>query len=141
MAASDDAHARRCALSYVLQSLFSIRLKDLRQSTDIEALARFVLRQCPMIPIDRLEQLEQLLFYLQKRGGTMSDSSSATPPTPPTVSMAELDVCLLMTLLNNSQTYIELLYEDVAEKTRATAAVLQLSLNEANLEQLVENGQ
>ncbi len=71
----------------------------------------------------------------------MSDSSSATPPTPPTVSMAELDVCLLMTLLNNSQTYIELLYEDVAEKTRATAAVLQLSLNEANLEQLVENGQ
>jgi len=36
--------------------------------------------------------------------------------------------------------YLELLYEDVPEKLRGTALILQLSRNPDNLEELFQNG-
>lgn len=43
--------------------------------------------------------------------------------------------------INDIEEYLELLYEDVPEKLRGTALILQLSRNPDNLEELFQNGQ
>jgi len=43
--------------------------------------------------------------------------------------------------INEMDEYLELMYEDVPEKLRGTALVLQLSRNPDNLEELFQNGQ
>lgn len=42
--------------------------------------------------------------------------------------------------INNIDEYLELLYEDVPEKQRGTALLLQLARNPDNLEELFQNG-
>jgi len=42
--------------------------------------------------------------------------------------------------INDMDEYLELLYEDVPEKLRGTALILQLSRNPDNLEELFQNG-
>jgi len=42
--------------------------------------------------------------------------------------------------INEMDEYLELMYEDVPEKLRGTALVLQLSRNPDNLEELFQNG-
>lgn len=43
--------------------------------------------------------------------------------------------------INDLDEYLELLYEDVPEKIRGSALLLQLSRNPDNLEELFQNGQ
>jgi len=43
--------------------------------------------------------------------------------------------------INEIDEYLELMYEDVPEKLRGSALVLQLSRNPDNLEELFQNGQ
>ena len=47
----------------------SVRLKDLNDGTDVAALAREVVERCKLIPASRLAEVEQMIFYLQKRRG------------------------------------------------------------------------
>ena len=47
-----------------------IRLRSLNESTDIKALAEEVVEKCKLIPVTKLPEVEQLLFYLQKRKNT-----------------------------------------------------------------------
>ena len=42
--------------------------------------------------------------------------------------------------INDIEEYLELLYDDIPEKVRGTALILQLSRNPDNLEELFENG-
>ena len=42
--------------------------------------------------------------------------------------------------INDIEDYIELLYEGIPEKVRATALILQLARNPDNLEEVVQNG-
>lgn len=42
--------------------------------------------------------------------------------------------------INDIDEYLELLYEDVPEKVRGSALILQLSRNPDNLEELFQNG-
>lgn len=42
--------------------------------------------------------------------------------------------------INDLDDYLELLYEDVPEKVRGSALLLQLSRNPDNLEELFQNG-
>jgi len=42
--------------------------------------------------------------------------------------------------INEMDEYLELMYEDVPEKLRGTALVLQLARNPDNLEELFQNG-
>lgn len=44
-----------------------IRLKDLNENTDIAALAREIIRKCKLIAPNKVAEIEQLLYYLQKR--------------------------------------------------------------------------
>jgi hypothetical protein len=43
--------------------------------------------------------------------------------------------------INNMDEYLELLYEDVPEKLRGTALILQLARNPDNLEELFQSGE
>ena len=43
--------------------------------------------------------------------------------------------------VNDIEDYLELLYEDVPEKVRGSALILQLSRNPDNLEELFSNGE
>lgn len=42
--------------------------------------------------------------------------------------------------INEIDNYVELLYEDVPEKIRSSALLLQLTRNPDNLEELLQNG-
>ena len=42
--------------------------------------------------------------------------------------------------LNDIEDYIELLYEDIPQKVKGTALILQLARNPDNLEELTQNG-
>ncbi|VDN24601.1 unnamed protein product [Gongylonema pulchrum] len=44
-----------------------VHLKDLNEGVDTSALARHIIKVCPIIPDYRVEELEQILYYLQKR--------------------------------------------------------------------------
>ena len=55
----------------------------------------------------------------------------------PAVEVTEIDEVANVTDIDN---YIELLYEEMPEKVRASALLLQLARNPDNLEELVQNG-
>nr|CDQ08253.1 Bm12592 [Brugia malayi] len=52
-----------------------IQLKELNERVDIPALARHILQVCSIIPESRIHELEQILYYLQKRHSSGSGSS------------------------------------------------------------------
>ena len=58
-------------------------------------------------------------------------------PQAPTFDATETDE---VANINDVDEYLELLYEDVAEKIRGSALLLQLSRNPDNLEELFQNG-
>lgn len=110
-----------------------IHLKDLNEGVDISALARYILQRCPIIPVHRTVELEQILHYLQKRQQSISADGVTFPPAAlGTVSTTRASIA-------NVDDYIEMLYEDVQEKTKGTAFLLQLSKNPGNIQQLIEN--
>uniref|UniRef100_A0A914XR60 Kinesin-associated protein 3 n=1 Tax=Plectus sambesii TaxID=2011161 RepID=A0A914XR60_9BILA len=123
-----------------------IRLKDLNESTDISALAREVVDRCKLIPPSRLPEVEQLLYYLQNRrepkGSAGSDRVNRRPINSlgPSADFGELGaVADERASLSKLDEYIEMLYEDVPEKIKGTALVLQLARNPDNLEELLQN--
>ncbi|XP_063283190.1 kinesin-associated protein 3 isoform X1 [Pelobates fuscus] len=118
-----------------------IRLKSLNANTDISSLARKVVEECKLIHPSKLSEVEQLLYYLQNRqdgvsGKEKKEKSSAKPKDPPTFEGTEIDE---IANINDMDEYIELLYEDIADKVRGSALILQLARNPDNLEELLHN--
>ncbi|KAM3722944.1 Kinesin-associated protein [Dirofilaria immitis] len=109
-----------------------IQLKDLNERVDISALARHILQVCPIIPQCRIHELEQILYYLQKRHSSGSDNVN--------LSTENLDVTSTSRAsMSNIENYIEKLYDEISEKAKVTALFLELSQNHRNLQHLVEN--
>lgn len=54
---------------FLIIDFYRIRLKDLSDSTDIAALAKEIVHKCKLIPTNKTPQVEQLIYYLQKRKG------------------------------------------------------------------------
>nr|BAA88838.1 Kinesin associated protein kap-1 [Caenorhabditis elegans] len=116
-----------------------IHLKEMSLDVDIRALSNVILQKCLFIPATSRSQLEQVLFYIQKRGNqrisARSRSSSAVsfdrrPIHSPTIS-AEL---------GKIDEYIECFYgETSVEKNKGAVALYELSKNPQNLTQLVNN--
>lgn len=101
------------------QLFFRIRLKDLSDSTDISALAKEVVDKCKLIPAAKLPEVEQLLFYLQKRNSAQgSDFFSPTAKSRDSYGLAKdmqdvgADVKEVANL-NKLDDYVEMLYEEV----------------------------
>ncbi|GAB6027026.1 Kinesin-associated protein 3, variant 2 [Chamberlinius hualienensis] len=119
-----------------------IRLKSLHQNTDIPSLAKEIVDKCKLIHWSKVTEVEHLLYYLQKRKVTEKDGGHS----PDQLSKAEKEMWseresagLVEANLNDMESYIELLYENIAEKVKSSAMVLQLARNPDNLEELAQN--
>ncbi|NXK45692.1 KIFA3 protein, partial [Chauna torquata] len=117
-----------------------IRLKSLNANTDIASLARKVVEECKLIHPSKLGEVEQLLYYLQNRrdasAGKEKKEKSNKPKDPPPFEGMEIDE---VANINDMDEYIELLYEDIPDKVRGSALILQLARNPDNLEELLIN--
>ncbi|KAM4654763.1 kinesin-associated protein 3 isoform 2-T2 [Amazona ochrocephala] len=117
-----------------------IRLKSLNANTDIASLARKVVEECKLIHPSKLPEVEQLLYYLQNRrdasAGKEKKEKSSKPKDPSPFEGMEIDE---VANINDMDEYIELLYEDIPDKVRGSALVLQLARNPDNLEELLIN--
>ncbi|XP_068096280.1 kinesin-associated protein 3 [Hyperolius riggenbachi] len=119
-----------------------VRLKSLNANTDISSLARKVVEECKLIHPSKLAEVEQLLYYLQNRRddlpvkGEKKGKKNSKPKDPPPFEGMEIDE---VANINDMDEYIELLYEDIPDKVRGSALILQLARNPDNLEELLLN--
>ncbi|XP_072367313.1 kinesin-associated protein 3a [Scyliorhinus torazame] len=117
-----------------------IRLKSLNANTDVASLARKVVEECKLIHPSKLAEVEQLLYYLQNRResppGREKRERISKPKDPPPFEGMEIDE---IANINDIEDYIELLYEDIPDKVRGSALILQLARNPDNLEELLQN--
>ncbi|KAK5966163.1 hypothetical protein GCK32_007807, partial [Trichostrongylus colubriformis] len=96
------------------------------------------MEKCAIIPEGLRQEVEQILFYLQnrnKRARSASSLSSTEYGSNTRVSSAS-SVRADMDQIDN---YIELFYEETAEKSRGAMHILELTKTVANLEVLIEN--
>lgn len=117
-----------------------IRVKSLNANTNIGALAKEIIDRCKLIHPSKLPEVEQLLFYLQNRKDTTGKekkgelSGQLNEPQP--FDSTEIDE---VANINDVDDYLEMLYEDLPEKQRGTALLLQLARNPDNLDEIFQN--
>lgn len=130
-AVQDSGNATLASQSKQCQKI--VQLKDLNEAVDTSALARYIIKVCPMIPEHRIDELEQILYFLQKR-----QSASGSAGAGFTAEVADVG-SISRANMRSVDNYIEMLYEEVPEKAKAAALFLQLSQNHGNLQKLIEN--
>ncbi|CAL8098284.1 unnamed protein product [Calicophoron daubneyi] len=119
-----------------------IRVKNLNENTNIPELARKIVDSCQLISESKIPQVEHLLKYLLGRketGGAKalkSASAGEKLADPGAFDSTEIDEVAHLTDVDE---YLELLYEDLPDKLRASALILQLARNPDNLEELFQN--
>jgi hypothetical protein len=128
-----------------LQITNRIRLKSLGPSTDIRALAKEVINRCKLIHPTKLLEVEQLLFYLQNRRDTNLTNDSipgdSQKPISDELEQPSIDTQINeIASLNDIDDYAEMLYEDVPEKIKGSALILQLARNPDNLSEIIQKG-
>lgn len=111
-----------------------INLKDLSKGVDVQSLASVVIQKCSIIPERSRPELEQILYYLQKRNGNLRTRSSLSHSENGTGSASSIKASM-----DKLDDYMELFYEELPEKTHGTACILELAQNSSNLSLLVEN--
>uniref|UniRef100_A0A3Q0QUF9 Kinesin-associated protein 3b n=1 Tax=Amphilophus citrinellus TaxID=61819 RepID=A0A3Q0QUF9_AMPCI len=114
-----------------------IRMKSLSPSTDVSALAKKVLEECKLIPAYRLHEVEQLLYYLQNRKSPSVEAKEKRAVKPKELTPFEGMELNEEACITRVDEYVELLYEDLPEKIRGSALILQLARNPDNLEELL----
>ena len=129
-----------------------IKVQSLNATTDISGLAKEVIHQCKLIPSSRLNEVQQLLGYLQQRQDgakpssadhmTSSSGRSYSAARPLTASQDVGDILSQMdeqSSMAKLDSYVELLYEEVEGKIRGTSLILQLAKQDENLQDLSRN--
>ncbi|GFG35983.1 hypothetical protein Cfor_03566, partial [Coptotermes formosanus] len=119
-----------------------IRLKSLNEDTNCAALAKEVVGKCSLIHPSKIDEVEQLIYYLQNRKDATPGSSDLSRPSSScsgTESSASSAGAAEKASINNIEGYVELLYEDIPEKVAGSALILQLARNPDNLEELGSN--
>jgi hypothetical protein len=120
-------------------------LKSLGPSTDIRALAKEVINRCKLIHPTKLLEVEQLLFYLQNRRDTNITNDSVTgdsqKPISDELEQPSIDTQINeIASLNDIDDYAEMLYENVPDKIKGSALILQLARNPDNLSEIIQKG-
>ncbi|KAK4475956.1 hypothetical protein MN116_001194 [Schistosoma mekongi] len=116
-----------------------IRVKNLNENTNIPELAKRIIESCKLISESKYPQVEHLLKYLLKRKETAVIKNQQLPIISETLSdpgafdSTEINETAHLTDVDD---YLELLYENISEKLRASALILQLARNPDNLEEL-----
>ncbi|KAL9878918.1 kinesin associated protein 3 isoform 2-T2 [Glossina fuscipes fuscipes] len=137
-----------------------IRLRSLNAKTDPAALAREVVDKCDLIHKSQLADVEQIIFYLKNRKdntgvdiadnnmGHRSAIASHRSLARPHTAMSSSGVSSSSNQakaespdisINHIDEYVELLYEDLGERIRGSAMILQVARNPDNLEELEKN--
>jgi len=117
-----------------------IKVQSLNSSTDVSGLAKEVILQCKLIPSSRVNEVQQLLSYLQQRPDKAEKSSRLT-----TNHMKNDDINDILcqtdeeASIGKIESYIELLYEEVERKISGTSLILQLARQSENLQDLSQN--
>ncbi|XP_054284614.1 kinesin-associated protein 3 [Macrosteles quadrilineatus] len=119
-----------------------IRLKRLDAATDCAALAKEVVQKCTLIHPSKTAEVEHLIYYLQSRKDNAftesmescmeKDSGSESPSPAPTPSGQPASFTMI-------ESYMELLYEDLPDKTKGSALILELAKDPNNLEDLASS--
>ncbi|XP_026469279.1 kinesin-associated protein 3-like [Ctenocephalides felis] len=118
-----------------------IRLKNLSAKTDCAALAQEVIEKCNLIHMTKLKDVEHLICYLKHRNSNFNDRSVKSPQqNSGSMSPGEKpDGMTEKAIIGNIEEYVELLYEDIPEKIKGSALLLQLARNPDNLLGLSQN--
>ncbi|KAH8866137.1 Kinesin-associated protein 3, partial [Schistosoma japonicum] len=119
-----------------------IRVRNLNENTNIPELARKIIENCKLISESKYPQVEHLLKYLLKRKETAVIENQKLPIISETLSdPGAFDSTEINEIahLADVDDYLELLYENISEKLRASALILQLARNPDNLEELFQN--
>ncbi|XP_061635119.1 kinesin-associated protein 3a isoform X2 [Phyllopteryx taeniolatus] len=96
------------------------------------------MEECHLIHPSKLNEVEQLLFYLQNRRQPNDDQEKkrTSPRDFAPYAAVELNE---EASINSIDEYLELLYEDIQEKIRGATLIFQLARNPDNLEELKQN--
>ncbi|KAJ1074880.1 hypothetical protein K5549_020604, partial [Capra hircus] len=103
-----------------------IRLKSLNANTDITSLARKVVEECKLIHPSKLNEQKPPQYC---NAAVLLEYFLPLP-------LFQIDE---VANINDMDEYIELLYEDIPDKVRGSALILQLARNPDNLEELLLN--
>ena len=111
-------------------------------------MAREVVEKCDLIHKSQLSDVEQIIYYLKNRRDPAIDSTVSSLKSASVrahSSQNDLNkngngVDLEKASIRNIDEYIELLYEELPERIRGSAFILQLARNPDNLEELEKNG-
>lgn len=123
-------------------------MRSLNSKTDPAVLAREVVDKCDLIHKSQISDVEQIIYYLKNRkevpheGNAQSSmtKSAGVRSTAVTEKNGTADKTVEKASIRNIEEYIELLYEDLPERIRGSAMILQLARNPDNLEELERNG-
>ncbi|KAG7176251.1 Kinesin-associated protein 3-like, partial [Homarus americanus] len=112
-----------------------IRLKSLDNNTDVSALAREVVDKCKLIHPSKLNEVQHLISYLLSRKDAGKDGQVSLDHPAAGISNGMSEPANL----NELDSYMEMLYEDIPEKVRGASLILQLARNPDYLEELCQN--
>ncbi|XP_031627665.1 kinesin-associated protein 3 isoform X1 [Contarinia nasturtii] len=128
-----------------------LRLPTLNSRCDPTALAKEIVEKCDIIHKSQLAEVQQIIYYLKKRSesdgfdvmnksagslkqsrlksayGSANSIKDASPAEPEKASIRKIDE------------YVDLLYEDLSDRIRGSALILQLARVPDNLEELQKN--
>lgn len=111
--------------------------------TDVAALAREVVEKCDLIHKSQLSDVEQIIYYLKNRkdpgDSGVSSLKSASVRSKSEARASDKSSDTDKASIRNIDDYIELLYEELPERIRGSAYILQLARNPDNLEEISKN--
>lgn len=115
--------------------------------TDVAALAKEVVEKCDLIHKSQLSDVEQIIYFLKNRKVSARDTGVSNLKSATTI-RSKSEARILDKVNNDTEKasirnideYIELLYEELPERIRGSAYILQLARNPDNLEELEKNG-
>jgi len=104
-----------------------------------------VVNRCKLIHPTKLLEVEQLLFYLQNRRDTNLTSDStigdSQKPISDELEQPSIDTQINeIASLNDIDDYAEMLYENIPDKIKGSALILQLARNPDNLSEIIQKG-
>jgi len=116
-----------------------IKIKSLTANSDISELAKELVDKCKLIHPSRIHDVEQQLFYLQKRKMSMSGGDPDKHTLKKQMIQLQENKFEEEAYIEKLDDYISLLYEDMEDKIRSTRLLLQLVKVPENMEVLLSD--
>lgn len=106
----------------------------------MKALAREVVEKCDLVHQSQISDVEQIIYFLKNR----KNVANIRPATVRSKSEARLSDkipkdAVEEASIRNIDEYIDLLYEELPDRIRGSASILQLARNPDNLDELQKN--